>query len=61
MNLLYDAYVALLSGITYKTGNEIHWHDKIGNPITLEPIDIKKKRYIVRYYKDGYKYREIFY
>jgi antitoxin component YwqK of YwqJK toxin-antitoxin module len=50
MNLLHDAYTALLSGLTYKTGNEIHWNDENGNLITVEPIDIKKCRYIVRYY-----------
>jgi antitoxin component YwqK of YwqJK toxin-antitoxin module len=50
MSLLHDAYTALLSGLTYKTGNEIHWKDEYGNPITVEPVDIEKCRYIVKYY-----------
>jgi hypothetical protein len=50
MNLLHDAYTALLSGLTYKTGNEIHWKDKIGNPITIELVDIEKCKYIVKSY-----------
>ena len=50
MTLLHDAYTAWLSGITTKTGNEIHWQDERGKPITIEPIDISKEKYIVRYY-----------
>jgi antitoxin component YwqK of YwqJK toxin-antitoxin module len=50
MNLLHDAYTALLSGLTYKTGNEIHWKSEYGSPVTVEPVDIEKCRYIVRYY-----------
>lgn len=50
MTLLHDAYTALLSGLTTKTGNEIHWEDEYGIPITVEPIDIGKEKYIIRYY-----------
>ena len=50
MSILHDAYTALLSGLTTKTGNEIHWEDKDGKPITIEPIDVENERYIVRYY-----------
>jgi hypothetical protein len=40
MSILHDAYIALLSGLTYRTGNEIYWYDEYNNPITIEPIDI---------------------
>jgi len=52
MTLLHDAYTALLSGITYRTGNEIHWHDEDENPITVEPINVECERYMVRRYRD---------
>jgi antitoxin component YwqK of YwqJK toxin-antitoxin module len=56
MNLLREAFTALLSGLTHKTGNEIHWEDEDGDPITVEPVDIEKGKYIVRYYwKNGNK------
>jgi antitoxin component YwqK of YwqJK toxin-antitoxin module len=59
MSLLHDVYTALLSGLTYKTGNEIHWNDKNGNPITIEPIDINQNKYIIRrYFKNGQKHWE---
>ena len=59
MSLLHDAYTALLSGLTTKTGNEIHWQDKKGNPITIEPIDVSKNKYIIRrYYSNGKKWWE---
>jgi antitoxin component YwqK of YwqJK toxin-antitoxin module len=64
VTILHDAYAALLSGLTYKTGNKIHWKDENGNPITVEPINIKKCKYIVRYYysngnkKFKYKYQK---
>jgi len=59
MSLLHDAYTALLSGLTYKTGNEIHWYDEGGNPITVEPIDVEIGSYIIRYYnEDGNLCRE---
>lgn len=59
MSILHDAYTALLSGLTYKTGNEIHWQDKNGYPITIEPIDIKQCKYIIReYWNNGQKYSE---
>jgi antitoxin component YwqK of YwqJK toxin-antitoxin module len=50
MTLLHDAYVAWMSGLTHKTGNEIHWEDEYGRPITVEPISIAECKYIVRYY-----------
>jgi antitoxin component YwqK of YwqJK toxin-antitoxin module len=50
MTPLHDAYVALLSGLTTKTNNEIHWQDEDGNPITVEPIDVAECKYVVRYY-----------
>jgi len=54
MTLLHDAYTALLSGLTHRTCNEIHWHDKDGNPITVEPVDVESCIYRVRrYYEDG--------
>jgi antitoxin component YwqK of YwqJK toxin-antitoxin module len=53
MTLLHDAYVALLSGLTTKTNNEIHWQDAQGNPITVEPIDVSECKYAVRYYYDN--------
>jgi hypothetical protein len=56
MTLLHDAYVALLSGLTTKTNNEIHWQDEDGNPITVEPIDVAECKYVVRhYYENGQK------
>jgi len=53
MNLLHDAYTALLSGITYRTGSEIHWHNKYGHLITVEPVDVERESYIVRYYYEN--------
>jgi len=54
MSLLHDVYTALLSGLAYKIGNEIHWHDEYGHPITVEPIDVESESYVVRYYgEDG--------
>jgi len=54
VTLLHDAYTALLAGLTYKTGNEIHWHDKDGSQITVEPVDVEAGSYIVRRYcKNG--------
>lgn len=53
MSLLHDAYTALLAGLTTKTGNEIHWVNEHGYPKTIEPIDINKETYIVRYYYDN--------
>ena len=50
MSLLHDAYTALLSGLTTKTGNEIHWQNEHGVPITIEPVDVSNEKYIVRYY-----------
>jgi antitoxin component YwqK of YwqJK toxin-antitoxin module len=62
MTLLHDAYVALLSGLTTKANNEIHWEDECGNPITVEPIDVAECKYVVRYYYDnGQVEREINY
>jgi len=55
MSLLDDAYMAYLAGITAKTGNEIHWVDENGTPITVEPIRLKTKRYTVRYYSEKSK------
>jgi len=52
MTLLHDAYTALLSGLTHRTGNEIHWHDKHGCPITVEPVDVERESYLVRRYND---------
>jgi len=52
MSLLHDAYTALLSGLTHKTGNEIHWYNKDGCPITVEPIDIESESYMVRRYRE---------
>jgi len=53
MTLLHDAYTALLSGLTHRTGNEIHWHDGDGCPITVEPIDVDSDSYIVRRYRES--------
>ena len=62
MTLLHDAYTALLSGLTHKTGNEIHWQDNNKNQITIEPINIEKGKYIIRYYdENGKLYLEIGY
>jgi antitoxin component YwqK of YwqJK toxin-antitoxin module len=59
MSLLQEALIALLSGLTHTTGKEIHWEDKFGDPITVEPVDIENCKYIVRhYYKNGNKYWE---
>jgi len=52
MTLLHDAYIALLSGLTYKTGDEIHWHDENVDPITVELFDVEAYRYIVRRYRE---------
>jgi len=62
MTLLHDAYTALLSGLTHRTGNEIHWHDENGHPITVEPVDVEVGSYVVKYYReDGNLYWEIHY
>ena len=62
MTLLHDAYTALLSGLTTKTGNEIHWQNKFGEDITVEPIDVSKEKYIVRrYYPNENKEYEVEY
>ena len=53
MTLLHDAYVAWMSGLTHNTGNEIHWEDEDGYPITIEPISMAECKYIVRYYYDN--------
>ena len=50
MTLLHDAYTALLASLTTKTGNEIHWKDEDGTPITVELTDVSKEKYIIRYY-----------
>jgi antitoxin component YwqK of YwqJK toxin-antitoxin module len=56
MNLLREALTALLAGLTYKTGDEIHWEDENRNPITVEPVDIGENKYIVRgYWRNGNK------
>ena len=56
MTILHDVYVALLSGLAYKTGNEIHWVDERNSPVTVEPIDTEECRYVVRrYYSNGSK------
>jgi antitoxin component YwqK of YwqJK toxin-antitoxin module len=60
MSLLHEAYTALLTGLTYRTGNEIHWQDEENNPIAIEPIDVENERYIVRYYyPNGQKHLEV--
>jgi len=60
MTLLHDAYTALLSGLTHRTGNEIHWYDNNGCPITVEPIDVQAGSYVVRRYREdgGLNYEE---
>jgi len=50
MTLLHNAYTALLSGLTHRTGKEIHWHDEDGYPITVEPVDVERESCVVRYY-----------
>lgn len=58
-NILQEALVALLSGLTTKTGNEIYWKDKFDQDITIEIIDIEQEEYIVRtYYENGQKWWE---
>jgi len=52
MNLLHDAYTALLAGLTHRTGNEIHWVGRLGDPITVEPVDVSAGSYIVRCYNE---------
>ena len=67
MSLLHDAYVALLAGLTTKTGEEIHWKGKYGESLTIEPIDIETEKYIVREYRknggkrweDEYQYNKL--
>jgi antitoxin component YwqK of YwqJK toxin-antitoxin module len=59
MTLLHDAYVAWMSGLTHKTGNEIHWQDENGKPITVGPISVAECKYVVRhYYENGQKHWE---
>jgi antitoxin component YwqK of YwqJK toxin-antitoxin module len=56
MSILHDAYTALLAGLTYRIGKEIHWYDKNNNSITIEPIDVENEKYIKRgYYSNGQK------
>lgn len=61
MSLLHDAYIGLLSGLTYKTKNEIHWYSEYKEPITVEPTNIINDEYIVRYYYNDKKCCEIGY
>lgn len=62
MNLVNDVYTAFFKGKANKTGNEIHWTDKYDKPITIEPIDINEKTYIIRYYhSNGNKLLEAYY
>jgi antitoxin component YwqK of YwqJK toxin-antitoxin module len=57
--LLHSALTALLSGLTHTIGKEIHWENEDGDPITVEPVDIEKSKYIVRgYWGNGNKYWE---
>jgi len=53
MSLLHDAYTALISGLTRRTGKEIHWYDKYGRQITVEPIDVERENYVVRQYDEN--------
>ncbi len=62
MNLLHDALIALLSGVTtYHPDHpkEIIWEGKNGNAITIELIDAEQEKCIVRKYcEDGQLYWE---
>lgn len=59
MSISHDAYAALLSGLTYKVGNEIYWYNEYNEPVTIEFIDTESNKYIVRrYYSSGQKYCE---
>ncbi len=55
MTLLHDAYAAYLSGLTTKKNeNEIWWKTKDGYKITVELVNLRLEKYIVRdYYDDG--------
>ena len=57
MNILHDAYTALLAGLTtYHPDHpkEIMWEDEHGIKVTIEPVDAGQEKYIVRYYyKNG--------
>ena len=53
MTILHDVYIALLSGLTHKTGNEIHWQSEDNYPITIEPVNIEQCKYIIRTYNNG--------
>lgn len=56
MKILHDAMTAWLSGLTTKTGNEIHWVDRFNCPITVEVINPEEEEtYIVRYYYENGK------
>jgi antitoxin component YwqK of YwqJK toxin-antitoxin module len=56
MNLLREAFTALLAGLTHQTGKEIHWESEDGYALTVEPVDIERNNYIVRhYYENGNK------
>jgi antitoxin component YwqK of YwqJK toxin-antitoxin module len=61
MSILRQALTALLAGLTYKTGNEIHWENEDGEPITVEPVDIGEYRNgqrhgkWIKWYEDGNK------
>jgi antitoxin component YwqK of YwqJK toxin-antitoxin module len=56
MNLLRETLTALLAGLTHTIGKEIHWENEDGDPITVEPVDIEKGKYIIRHYwKNGNK------
>ncbi len=62
MNLLHDALIALLSGVTsYYPDHpkEIVWEDKYGDPITIELVDAEQEKCIVRrYHENGQLHRE---
>ncbi len=54
MTLLHDAMAAYLSGLTTKKNEkEIWWWDESGYKITVELVNARWEKYIVRYYYDN--------
>ncbi len=60
MSLLHDAMTAWLAGLTTKKNEkEIWWQDEDGFKITVELVNLRWEKYIVRhYFKNGNLYRE---
>jgi len=56
MIVLHTFYTALLSGVLEKHNENEYWWEDNNDPITVEVINIKQQKYIVRrYWENGNK------